>query len=542
MKFWNSVARLGAVLIGLVLAWPGAAAVPECTTPVVEAPSGRACGVTVVTPTGRSADAFLGIPYAESVSGPNRWTPPVSKRPWTTVFPATRHGPACPQTAPAAGQTGLSAAEREDCLSLSVWRPRGTAGNARLPVMVFIHGGAFLAGSSAEPLYDGAHLAANRDVVLVSLNYRLGVFGFLATPELAGNFGFLDQQLALAWVRTNILAFGGDPDRVTIFGHSAGAMSVGLHVFSAPGSKPLFRAAIMQSNFLGIPYKRQQDQANLGRIFQRSLGCATAECLRALDAGTLLQAQNALPPTLDKVFPGPAFYLTFAPAIDGTVIQRQPMLGVQDPPGKPILLGTTHDEMNLFSRPSPLVLQDYLVGVANMFGAAFERVISRYPPAADGDNRGNWARLQTDSYLGCSTQRLARSVPSAAYGYVFARQPSFPVWGGPSCRVAGAVCHGDEVPFVFHTADRAGGRFTSEEAALSEAMMDYWTSFAATLVPTRRPGSNANAEWPRVSAEGSPYLLLDVPGPSVQSGPNRTICAFWDGVGYAVSDPWRERP
>ena len=224
-----------------------------CSTPAVATKSGPVCGTgRTVGPS--SLAAFLGIPFAESTAGANRWMPPFPKAAWTEVRPATAFGPACPQNVFAPGGRPQS----EDCLSLNVWRPAASAGTSsagtssdpKLPVMVFIYGGAFVIGSSGEPnpdqpYLDGSSLVAKQKMVVVSLNYRLGPLGFLAgTAGLKGNFGFMDQQLALRWVRDNIAGFGGDSTRVTLSGQSAGAMSVGLHLLSSPSSMPLFRSAI----------------------------------------------------------------------------------------------------------------------------------------------------------------------------------------------------------------------------------------------------------------------------------------------------------
>ena len=257
---------------------------PACNTDPIKTQTGAVCGNLVDSSTKKQAKAFLGIPFAESTAGKNRWQFPVPKAAWTDTFQATQFGAGCPQE----GMPNTS----EDCLSLNIWTPANVDTSKPLPVMVFIYGGAFSSGLSGHPLYDGAYLAANKNVIVVSFNYRVGVLGFLANDDLDGNYGFMDQELALMWVRKHIPNFGGDPKKVTLFGESAGAMSVGLHLLSSPLSQPLFRAAIVESNFFGLPYKTLQEQKNVGNLFEATLNCHDTECLRALDVAKILEAQG----------------------------------------------------------------------------------------------------------------------------------------------------------------------------------------------------------------------------------------------------------
>src|SRR5262245_19930359 len=218
----------------------------------VDAPAGKVCGLAIEAPanTGRALYSYRGIPYALPPVAELRWAAPQPYPRWPDLRPATSSGAICPQD-------GVTTGDSEDCLFLNIWTPRAAVKqHKRLPVMVFIHGGYFVFGAGSLPIYDGSYLAASGNVVVVTLNYRLGSLGFLAVPELGltGNYGILDQRMALQWVADNIAAFGGDPGKVTIFGESAGAMSVGLHLFSIPADRDRFRAAIMESNPLAIPY------------------------------------------------------------------------------------------------------------------------------------------------------------------------------------------------------------------------------------------------------------------------------------------------
>ena len=248
--------------------------------------------------TERPLYAYRGIPYAQPPVGALRWAAPQPLPAWTSPRSATAFGAICPQDGTATGDS-------EDCLFLNVWTPQAAVQRGkRLPVMVFFHGGAFVYGAGSLPAYDGSYLAASGNVVVVTLNYRLGALGFLSVPELGltGNYGILDQRLALRWVARNIRAFGGDPDKVTLFGQSAGAMSVGLHLFSIPDGRKLFRAAIMESNPLALPYPSLQaqietkwDNFRIALCFETNqpLNCTfDLPALRALPLATLENADG----------------------------------------------------------------------------------------------------------------------------------------------------------------------------------------------------------------------------------------------------------
>lgn len=540
----------------------GATSASGCTTGVIDSKAGPVCGKLVSSSTGKQAQAFLGIPFAESTAGDKRWTAPVPKQPWTKTRAALQYGPICPQQI-SSPPTQLKATPhynklhslkikefikhvkkevgyREDCLSINVWTPADAAPDADLPVMVFIYGGGFIAGDSSDPLYDGTYLAANKGVILVSFNYRLGVLGFLATDELSGNYGFMDQQLALNWVRDNIAGFGGDPDKVTLFGESAGAMSVGLHLFSAPDSKDLFRAGIMESNFLALPYKSLEDQKNVGNIFKQGLNCRDLACLKKTDVNTLIQAQDTFTLPMSTVFSGAKFYLPFAPAIDGELLTRQPTVAVTEGKhDKPILIGTNKNEAVLFVDGRSITPQDYAAWSASLFGLEFQKTVARYPAQNNNSNSALWALVQTDDFLLCSSRYLAKNSSAPVYAYLFNHQPSFKVWGGPDCQTDDNVCHGAELPFVFHSADKIGGQFTEQEAVLSALMVDYWTNFAKILNPN---GNTAiTPQWPEFKHNKKDYLALNTPKPAVQNDPYQDTCEFWDGIGYNLVEPWLRR-
>jgi len=484
---------------------------PQCTAPAVVTSSGTACGLTE---TGRGPDglarpvrAYLGIRYATA----GRWERP---RPVRTDAPvrATVPGDTCPQST----KWQPADLQSEDCLFINVWTPAG-GGRGRLrPVMVFLHGGAFVLGSGSNPVYDGRNLAARGDVVLVSLNYRLGALGFLAggdgEDQLEGNYGLRDQQVALQWVQTNIRAFGGDPDAVTVFGESAGAMSVGAHLV-APTSQALFRAAIMESNPYGIPFK----SAGESRVVRRSFDLASERCLtgaltclRALPFGRVVEIEaSAVASAIPLLLEGLAGLLTWTPVVDGELLPIQPSAAAVR---KPVIAGTNTDEGPLFAGGfRSLPDWEYHLALRFLFGGgAPDQILARARYAGgEGQDVEALGRVIGDALFTCANRRvLGNARVSDAFGYEFALLPSYAVWppGWPmaaACQPArGKVCHTFELPFVFGNAVAVlpappgtvlpETRFTPAEQKLSGLMTDYWAAFAHRA----RPDGPGLPDWP----------------------------------------------
>ena len=331
----------------------------DCNASSVQTQAGTVCGMTVASGSA-DVEAFLGIPYAESTGGQNRFEPPVSKAAWDGVLRATAYGPACAQRTDVAGRP-----ESEDCLTLNVWRPVGAIGQR--PVLFFIHGGAFVLGSVSDPVYpgaefplhDGASLAASQGVVVVMPQYRLGVLGsFGGISGRPASLGMLDQQLALEWVRDNIAAFGGNPDLVTLAGESAGAQSVGLHLYAMPSSKGLFHAAIMQSNPFGLPFKTAEQAAATGGVFMTALRCRNRvgqlACLKAAPLDAILEAAANPYLSLAVLEQHMAGFLNWAPIVDGDLIVGQPMkLAIENGTDLPVLLGVNQHEGTVFPAAEP---------------------------------------------------------------------------------------------------------------------------------------------------------------------------------------------
>lgn len=509
---------------------------PECTTGALAIKDGSICGKVVTPDTDKKVTAYLGIPYAESTAADNRWREPVAVKAWDGALKATQFGPTCPQLASIKPQS-------EDCLTINVWVPEGAPEEPRA-VMVFIYGGAFIYGSGADPTYNGAYAASQGDVIVVSFNYRLGALGFLAGlkdkttgEEINGNFGFLDQILALEWVRDNISVFGGDPAKVTLWGESAGAMSIGLHILSSPGSKGLYRTAIMESNPLGIPYKTLKQYSDISKRFASNLGCEKddIECMRAKLPEVVLDAQAQKDLMIPSVFHGIVDFLTWAPVVDGEVITSQPITEITT--GNlitNIIIGTNKNEGLLFVElvkaamgKKTLSAFDYALAVDYLIrDRDFRKKVLEKYPSVDGDNTYAASKLITDYLFVCPTLYTAKKSSPDTWSYSFDHISSFNYWKNtPAC--ATAVCHGAELPYVFHTPSGRGFSFTLQESELSDLMIEYWTSFAKASAPVSR-----STKWPRFR-NGSSTLVFNTPISDINtvSGLDAN-CSLWDQSGY----------
>ena len=518
-------------------------AAPECSAPTVRTTGGRLCGITRKTDSG-SVRAYLGIRYGRSPAGAKRWTPPVPTRSHAGVFSATELGPSCPQKI----GSESSYLQSEDCLSLNVWRPRRS--DKRRPVMVFIHGGAFVEGTSASALYDGANLSAAGNVVVVTFNYRLGALGFLyGVEDLKGNYGFLDQQLALRWVRDNIARFGGDPRNVILFGESAGAMSIGLHLV-APASRNLFRAAIMQSNPYGLPYRFADETHRTGKKMRGNLGCAfdqserALECMRQAPLQRILKYQSSPGLLIEGALSGFSDLLLWGPHIDGRVIARQPVTVRLT---KPVIIGTNAHEGLTFAalleeRSRTISRRAYRAALGILFSRKTARLIRRTPryKPQEGDNTDVFARVATDFLFTCASRYVLSRARSKAFGYEFTKQTSYDVWPGlVPCAPGGKIshaCHGFELPYVFGNPTTLSARqglkihtFEPHEKELSRRMMAYWTRFAAR----HNPNSSKAKAWPVFTPQRPYRQVLDTPIKTKQD--SDVDCSLWDKIGYGQS-------
>lgn len=470
--------------------------------------------------------SFLGIPYAASPVGELRFAAPVRPERWTEVLDATAFGPTPPKPAyPAPFDTLLEEPDipGDNWLNLNVWTPAERT--IDLPVMVWIHGGAFANGNSAVPWYDG-HAFAKAGVVLVSINYRLGVDGFALLPDAPANRGLLDQIAALEWVRDNISAFGGDPANVTIFGESAGAMSV-ITLLSLRRAEGLFAKVIAQSGAAQAaadPADAELVTAELGQALGASE--VTAARLAGLDLDALITAQTTVRDAL-ATDPNPARFgasivassMAFIPVIDGELMTEHPLAAIAHGTGStvPLLIGTNTEEFRLFLVPPgtiDLITAEALPFVASAIGAG-QAVIDRYQANRTDASPGDiFAALVTDKFFRLPALAVAQARsggPAATYFYEFN-------WGNPPIGAG----HSLEIPFVFDNLARAADDQVIGENPpqdLADTMNSAWVAFATT----------ANPGWPAFD-DSRPVRIFDADGGSVQHDPRGDERAIWPGV------------
>ncbi len=460
---------------------------------------------------------YKGIPYAAPPVGELRWREPQPVEPWDEVRPCTEYGPACPQGEwpyPMLKELLSVTRQDEDCLYLNVWTPASSP-QERLPVMVWIHGGGFTVGSGSQLLYEGKHLA-RKGVVVVTINYRLGPLGFMAHPALSeesphgtsGNYGLLDQIEALRWVQRNIASFGGDPGRVTVFGESAGGMSI-LYLMASPLAEGLFQRAIVESGpmlDLGLPISRTlslKEAERKGRRISRKLGCDREEdelaALRAVSAEELLKASEPEDP-----LSGP---INLAPNIDGHVLP-EPLPDAfsssrQHP--VPLLIGINANEGSIFS--PDITLEQFRLMARFLYGENAQRVLDMFPAGQESEVRAAIDRVVTQLGFAASARFAAEcmermGVPAYMYHFVHSIYD-------PRAKGFGSF-HGLEIVYVFGNLDKVRMEgLTGEDRELSAAMMAYWVNFARTGDPNG-PGV---PEWPPYGTDAA-YQEL---GPEIVS-------------------------
>ncbi len=484
-------------LVGLVAALAfGASYLGSAASDVVRVDGGQIAGA--------SADGvrvFKGIPFAAPPVGELRWRAPQPVTPWSGVRAATAFGSQCMQTPYPAGSPYASAPEptNEDCLYLNVWTT-ASEGDKR-PVMVWIHGGAWTRGSGATPTYDGAALA-RRGVVVVTTNYRLGVFGFLAHPALtaesaehaSGNYAILDHVAALKWVQRNIAAFGGDPARVTVFGESAGSWSVNV-VQATPLAKGLFHRAIGESGGQFARVARLADAEKAGVALATALGAESLSALRAIPADRLQSIQT----------------FRTSVTVDGYVLPQEvrAIFAQHQQSNVPVLVGSNANEWTTLSNPAqfPKTMDDYRKYVATQFGDAAKDIDAVYPVKSDADIPGAMLGLGRDRTFTLEMRTWARMVAAGgthAFLYQFSHVP-------PSPRAAewGAY-HASEIAYVFGNLRNPAFHYTDIDRRLSDQMSSYWVNFATT----GDPNGAALPRWTPYDAANEPYLDL---GDTVQA-------------------------
>lgn len=453
-------------------------------------------------------DAFLGVPYAQPPVGTLRWRPPAPPQAWAGLRPARQFGAACMQDAPrpwgpfTTEFVELRAPRSEDCLYLNVWTPRSRSAPG-LPVLVWIHGGGYGSGAASVPVYDGSRLAA-RGVVVVSINYRLGVFGFLSHPALSaessqkvsGNYGLLDMVEALRWVRAHVAGFGGRPDQVTIAGQSAGAAAV-ANLLVMPSAQGLFsRAIAMSGPGMGVRAMPLAEAEQVGAALLRDAGIASVDELRQRPADQV----QALKPKVDPA--GGVPRLVMAPVVDGHVLP----IDVETTLARltstvPVLGGYMGDE-GFVMGPPPSTPASFRAHAAQRYGDWADRFLALYPHADDAQATASMRQIGRDRYMAAlaiwAQRRAQQNQP--VYGYLFSR--TIP---GPDAQRFGAF-HTGEVPYLFGVLDRALRPYTAADDATADALQRHVLAFA-------RDGRPPPPATP-LTLDGNAVLELGAPAPA----------------------------
>jgi para-nitrobenzyl esterase len=477
-------------------------------SPLVKIDSGKLQGKIV----GETAE-FLGIPYAKPPVGNLRFAPPEPVDAWNGIRDATAFGLACSQDSLLMGPIPHD----EDCLTVNVFTPSHAKRADRLPVMVFIHGGAFVGGASLQ--YEGHALSEAGGLVLVTMNYRLGAFGFLSHPALdatrpadapSGNDGIRDQQLALDWVRRNIKAFGGDPSNVTIAGESAGSMSTCLHMVS-PTSRNLGRRFVMESGVCvgGLPLL---DKAGSNAV---TLALANALCPGATDVIACLRSKSA-----DELaswgkelgISGPGWAPSYDPSDPLLPAKPAQLIAQGDYQVGPIIVGTNKSEWGLFQAGTGPIQSaaQFAATVDAQFGPIAPLVKAQYAVTSDAEANTVFIRLMTDVMFRCPTRTLARATAahgSTVYLYSFEEGMAF---------------HAFEMSYIF------GPQFNFEPSYVTstlETMQGYWSRFARKGTPNAR----SLPAWPAYDPVGDQNMTLKTPF-AVASGLAKSDCDFWDAL------------
>jgi para-nitrobenzyl esterase len=468
--------------------------------------------------------SFLGIPYAAAPIGNLRWKPPQAHAPWG-IWPATVFGSVCPQVL-----SGVLLSANEDCLNLNVYTP--AFGN-NLPVMVFIHGGAFTFGAGST--YDPVILAQKANAIVVTLNYRLGPFGFLAHPALSaeaadqasGQYGLQDQQFALKWVQNNIANFGGNRDNVTVFGESAGGISICAQIASSKAAG-LFHKAIVESGACTIGTIPLAEGETYGQQYAANIGCSTASCLRAKSVLTLLYnpptQPSAIGPTWSPSFGGSGSVMPIAPraALAFGIFNKVPVIN-----------GSNHDEFRLFTalqeiaQGYPITPAQYSAAATASLGPNAPLALAQYPVSNySGANVAHATMLGDASFI-CgarTTDQLLVANGVTTYAYEF-NDPNAPP---PLIDIFMPLlaAHSTELQYIFRTAVTP---LNFSQQGLSDQMIKYWKNFAATGNPN---GAGLPA-WPAYSTSGDQFQRF-APGAvsTITTFAADHKCGFWSTLGF----------
>lgn len=508
MQAWKQVVILGFAVLTAQVSFGQAGVVSIDTGEIQGATQG-------------SVEYFKGVPFAAAPVGDLRWRAPQPVNSWTGVRQATAYSADCMQVPFPSDAAPLGTAPAEDCLYLNVWRPAGTRADAKLPVMFWIYGGGFVNGGSSPAVYDGSKFA-ERGVILVSANYRLGRFGFFGFPELTredadgmvGNYGFMDQIAALKWVQRNIAAFGGDASKVTVFGESAGGFSVSM-LLTSPLAGGLFSQAIIESgggrtNLGGQRYlstvvpNGPPSAESAGVDFAKSVG-VDGTGKDALAALRHLPAEKVLG-NLNMASMGQPGYS--GPMIDGRVVVADPQSIYLSGEGwrVPIMIGANSLDIGFGFAPS----KDALFAP---FGVNRDKAVAAYDPTGNEDLRAVQYSVAMDRMMVEPARFVAsvfasRGLPSYEYRFSYVAESMRSKWPGAP--------HATEIPFVFDTVSAKYGKdLTPSDEKIAQAMNSYWVAFAKT----GDPSTGNTPAWPRYSPASDMLMNFTADGPIAEADP-----------------------
>lgn len=541
-------------VVGLI-GWSADAAAAVVSTPGGLFPAAAYSGTSA-----NGVSIFRGIRFAAPPVGNLRWAPPAPPAAASGTVDATTFGSACPQLASPFGV----ASTNEDCLFLNVYVPGTVSSTNRLPVMVFYYGGAFVSGSAS--LYDPTELVTQGKAIVVTVNYRLGVLGYMASPELSatsangvsGNYGLLDQQFALKWVRQNITAFGGNPSDVTIFGESAGGFST-CALLVAPSANGLFQRALTESGPCGFPLPTLAAAQTIGTTFTNAVGCANSSaatvvsCLRSLSTSEVLANQ----PSAAALLASPSGLTAFFPNVDGKIIPQQPETAIAFGQFNkvPVIEGTNKDEGRLFIalafdllRGSPLTAAEYPAQIQAAAAAITQQlanggtpsstttdiltqeILNEYPLSNFNSPDEALATVLTDGTFSCpalvTDELLSLQVPTFAYEFADRNAPMLFL---PPVSFPYGATHTDELQFLFTNLGGVPSQLSADETKLATTMKDYWTQFAKAGTPNalilREPF------WPAFAITNPQIQSLVAPTPFPRLDFSaQHHCGFWQNI------------
>eukprot|EP01083_Nonionella_stella_P003640 10481_1 len=506
---------------------------------------------------------FRSIPYGESPTNQLRWADPLAKEPWgvnETLY-ATHDPPGCPQRCALPPQA-CPTHQSEDCLFLNIYKPLNVTSNKPLPTMIFIHGGNFFQGYSGGILYNGTNMVEQTDVIIVTINYRLGALGFLwSLTGPHGNYGMKDQLLAFEWVKNNIQYFGGDATRVVIYGQSAGAISVAMHMtYNYPNNLNLFQAAIMESEPFGLPIRDLKTWGTLPNNFYHNLGCdddrfghderAFWECLRNKTVSEVVNAQTITQDNLFNEFDHFwDLFLPWTPTAGTDMYSEQVFWSFQN--GEyvdiPYVIGTVANEGVLFvyeTFPDGMTELEIVALMELLVGDDDSRAILKQYPLPSRQNTTDYrpyaSLLIGDGLMRCpswnvtmqhSVHKNTNKFENNAWVYHFNHVSSFNAkfWGQNFSYCDSVVCHGAELEYVFN-ANGAPVNITpnEDEFILAQTMQIFW----GNLATDHDPGTSFNLKWKEFELKNQFELIFDAPGTRLTANYDNVTCQFWNMLNY----------